>query len=449
MNGASTLETATCESVSALRSDSFIQGAEDCANGRLTREAIGRRLAETGGVLRRLSQQVAQGVLPHFSIPYRTDDLVEQEAIARRIVSQSEQVVLLGTGGSSLGPQAIAQLVQTPFGGPAGRPRLGFLDNLDPVGIAAAMKASDLPNMHFLVASKSGSTAETIAQLFVVIDALEDAGYRRDAIGRHFTVVTEPKDNLLRRVGEAFGARIIEHDPDLGGRYAVLSVIGMLPALILGLDPLAFRRGAARVLEQNINALDPEDAPAALGAAVSVAASDCGLSQTVMLGYGDRLEKLAAWWRQLWAESLGKHGKGTTPITAIGPVDQHSQLQLYLDGPDDKLFTVVDLATKGKGSLIRPDLADDPSLAFLAGRRIGDVVAAQARATADTLIEFGRPVRRLTIPHYDEEALGALFMHFTLETLIAADLIGVNPFDQPAVENGKQLTRSYLSLGTY
>lgn len=443
------LRTNPAEQTPGSIEHSFVQAVGECAKGKLDSGSIERRLGETRAVLSRLGEQVRNGSLPHFTIPYRTDDLIEQAQVAREIVSTAEQVVLLGTGGSSLGPQAIAQLVQTPFSGAPGRPRLGFLDNLDPAGLAAAMNASDLPNMHFLVASKSGTTAETIAQLLVVIDALEDAGYRRDAIGRHFTVVTEPKDSLLRRIGQHFGARIIDHDPNLGGRYAVLSVIGMLPAMILGLDPSAFRRGAARVLEQNINATNPSDAPAAVGAAISVAASDCGLSQTVMLGYGDRLEKLAAWWRQLWAESLGKQGKGTTPITAIGPVDQHSQLQLYLDGPDDKLFTVIDLATKGKGTVIRPDLADDPSLAFLAGRRIGDVVAAQARATGDTLVQFNRPVRRLTIPRYDEEALGGLFMHFTLETLIAADLLGVDPFDQPAVENGKQLTRQYLATGSY
>ncbi|TDP47767.1 glucose-6-phosphate isomerase [Zavarzinia compransoris] len=422
----------------------FEQSITDCANGRLTHAAIRGRLTETAGVLSRLASQAEAKTLPHFTIPYRTDDLDEQAAVAERIVAECSQVVVLGTGGSSLGPQAIAQLVQTPFGGPADRPRVGFLDNLDPIGLAAALATCDLANTHFLVASKSGSTAETIAQLLIVIDALEQAGYRTDAIGRHFTVVTEPRDNLLRNLARRFGARVLDHDPDLGGRYAVLSVIGTLPALILGLDAAALRRGAARTLEQNLHAIDPSLAPAAVGAAVSIAADDCGLPQTVMFGYGDRLERLAAWWRQLWAESLGKHGKGTTPITAVGPVDQHSQLQLYLDGPDDKLFTVVDLATKGQGPVIRTDLADDPSLAFLAGRQIGDIVAAQARSTGDTLVKFSRPVRRLTIPRYDEEALGSLFMHFTLETLIAAGLIGVDPFDQPAVEDGKILTRQYL-----
>ncbi|MCF4164729.1 glucose-6-phosphate isomerase [Zavarzinia compransoris] len=422
----------------------FIQSIEDCSRGKLNGAVIDRRLAETRAVLARLADQSRSGSLPHFTVPYRSDDLGQQMAVADRIASECNQVVLLGTGGSSLGPQAIAQLVQTPFGGPADRPRLGFLDNLDSVSLEASLATGDVANTHFLVASKSGSTAETIAQLLVVIDALEQAGFRRDSIGRRFTVITEPRDNLLRNLAHRFGATVLDHDPDLGGRFAVLSVIGTMPALILGLDPMALRRGAARTLEQNVFAEDPALAPAAVGAAVSVAAADCGLPQSVFFGYSDRLERLGAWWRQLWAESLGKQGKGTTPITAIGPVDQHSQLQLYLDGPADKLFTVVDLATKGQGAVIRQDLADDPSLAFLSGRPIGDVVAAQARATADTLVKFDRPVRRLTIPQLDVESLGSLFMHFMLETIIAAALLEVDPFDQPAVEDGKILTRQYL-----
>lgn len=422
----------------------FEQSIADCNAGKLTQAATDARLADSAKVLATLAAQADARALPHFTIPYRTDDLDEQAEVAARIVANCKQVVLLGTGGSSLGPQAIAQLVQTPFGGPGFGPRLGFLDNLDPVSLSVALASCDLANTHFLVASKSGSTAETIAQLLVVIDALENAGYRTDAIGRRFTVVTEPRNNLLRNIAERYGAKVLDHDPNLGGRYAVLSVIGTLPMQILGLDARAMRRGAAKALEQNLQASDPALAPAAVGAAVSIAASDCGLPQTVMYGYGDRLERLAAWWRQLWAESLGKHGKGTTPITAIGPVDQHSQLQLYLDGPDDKLFTVIDLATKGHGAVIRADLASEPSLAFLAGRPIGDIVDAQAKATADTLVKFKRPVRRMTIPQYDEEALGGLFMHFTLETLIAAGLLNVDPFDQPAVEDGKILTRQYL-----
>ena len=150
------------------------------------------------------------------------------------------------------------------------------------------------------------------------------------------------------------------------------------------------------------------------------------------------------WYRQIWAESLGKDGKGTTPIRAMGTVDQHSQLQLYLAGPWDKMFSVLRMDTQSEGRRVDPDLLDDPRLDYLAGRRMGDLLDAEARATADTLIRNGRPTRQILIDTLDEETLGGLFMHFMLETILAAHLLEVDPFDQPAVEEGKVLAREYL-----
>jgi glucose-6-phosphate isomerase len=169
-----------------------------------------------------------------------------------------------------------------------------------------------------------------------------------------------------------------------------------------------------------------------------------GIGVTVLMPYVDRLAPFGLWFRQLWAESLGKDGKGTTPVRALGAVDQHSQLQLYLAGPADKLFTLLVLQQDGQGALLPPDLAGDPALAYLAGRRLGDLLAAEQRATATSLLRHGRPTRVLRLPRLDEASLGALFMHFMLETIIAAALWGVDAFDQPAVEQGKVLARQYL-----
>jgi glucose-6-phosphate isomerase len=150
---------------------------------------------------------------------------------------------------------------------------------------------------------------------------------------------------------------------------------------------------------------------------------------------------------QLWAESLGKDGKGTTPIGALGPVDQHSQLQLYIAGPRDKLFTIVTIGTAGRGPRIAADLARLVGEPEFAGKTIGDLVAAQGRATAETLAKNGCPVRTIHIEHLNEASLGELLMHFMLETIIAAHLLGVDPFDQPAVEEGKVLAKKYLASG--
>jgi glucose-6-phosphate isomerase len=164
-----------------------------------------------------------------------------------------------------------------------------------------------------------------------------------------------------------------------------------------------------------------------------------------MMAYADRLEKFTKWYVQLWAESLGKDGKGTTPLAALGPVDQHSQLQLFIAGPRDKLFTVITTDAAGKGPAIDPDLAELSGEAGFAGKRIGDLVAAQGRATAETLAKNGCPVRTLHLDTIDERGLGELLMHFMLETIIAARLLGVDAFDQPAVEEGKVLAKQYLA----
>jgi len=166
-----------------------------------------------------------------------------------------------------------------------------------------------------------------------------------------------------------------------------------------------------------------------------------------VMAYADRLERFTRWYVQLWAESLGKDGKGTTPLGALGPVDQHSQLQLFIAGPRDKLFTVITTGCAGKGPRLDSELSTLAGEPDFGGRTIGDLVAAQGRATAETLAKNGCPVRTIHIERLDEYSLGALLMHFMLETIIAARLFGVDAFDQPAVEEGKVLAKRYLAEG--
>jgi glucose-6-phosphate isomerase len=225
-------------------------------------------------------------------------------------------VVLLGTGGSSLGAQAIAALRHVAFKADPETPHFRFLDNLDPASLDHVLAQVDLRTTRFLVVSKSGNTAETLTQMLVVLGALERAGGFK-WVAQHFVVVVEPGDNALRRLATRHGLLTLEHDPKLGGRYSVLSLVGLLPALVLGLDAAAVRQGAAEVVDQALAGGDPADIPAAAGAAVSVGLAEQGISQSAMLIYADRLERFAAWWRQLWAESLGKQGKGTTQHSLI------------------------------------------------------------------------------------------------------------------------------------
>ncbi len=372
----------------------------------------------------------------------RTDDLAQATEVADHLLKNTTDLVVFGIGGSSLGAQTLAQLAfwgTQAYQPRAGHPRLHIVEGIDSAVFRTMLTLMDLRTTRFLVVSKSGTTTETLMQLLVAIEALEEEGGGK-YLKHHFAGIAKEGDNPFRAILADMGAPVIAHDPDLDGRFSAFSGVGLVPALIAGLDAKAIREGARETLD----AAMAGTAPAVEGAALSVAARDVALSQSVMWVYRDRLARLPKWWRQLWAESLGKNGQGTTPIDAQGPVDQHSQLQLYLDGPNDKLFTLID-APAISDAKANSAWAQKHGLPLLAGRGMSEVVAAQVRATAETLTNAGRAVRRISFSSpLDERNLGALMMHFILETLIAARLWNVDPFGQPAVEESKRLTRKYL-----
>ena len=323
------------------------------------------------------------------------------------------------------------------------------MDNLDPVSFATLLDKLPLATSRFVAISKSGGTGETLMQTIAVLSALEGARLK-GLTDKLMLGLSEPgkpgKRNGLRDLLAAYNVPMLDHHTGVGGRFSVLSNVGLLPAALLGLDIAAIRQGAARALAPVLAKKKAADVPAALGAALSIAAAETkGKSNTVLMAYADKLANLTRWYVQLWAESLGKDGKGTTPIAALGPVDQHSQLQLFIAGPRDKLFTVVTTDRAGLGPRIDAELAKVAGEPGLGNKTIGDLVAAQGRATAETLAKNGCPVRTIHMPKIDEAHLGELLMHFMLETIIAAQLIGVDAFDQPAVEEGKVLAKQYLA----
>ena len=403
-------------------------------------------LAETVEALRPAVRRVVvehrAGLLPHLALPERRDDIAALQRIAQRY-RRLETAIVLGIGGSSLGGQALCALVK---GGPLRPASNGtdvvFLENIDPDTFAPWIEFAERQDAGFIVISKSGSTAETVAQLLTAWDRMR-AALGPETAADHFTIMTEPGDNPLARFARGHGMRLVDHDPKLGGRYSVLST-GALPAMIAGLDVTALRLGAQEVVTGFLNAQSPVDCPAILGAALNLAFAKRGRRIHVMFPYADALRPFALWHGQLWAESLGKGGHGTTPVAALGPVDQHSQLQLWLDGPRDKFFSIVQLERAGTGPLLAGAEMDE-RLAYLSGRTMGDLLEAEQRATAATLMNKRCPVRTFRLPRLDERALGALFMHFMLETIVVGYALGVDPFDQPAVEDGKVLTRKYLS----
>jgi glucose-6-phosphate isomerase len=412
--------------------------------------ALDAALGRAQGALEDIRRWHADGSLPLLRLPEREDDLAGIREAAARLSDGASDIVVLGTGGSSLGGQTLAQLAwyNVPgVGAFRAAPRLHFMDNLDPLTFEAMLGKLPLATTRFLSISKSGGTAETLMQTMAVLAALKAAGVdpSRAVLG-----LSEParngKRNGLRDLLVHHRVPMFDHDPGVGGRFSVLSNVGLLPAAVLGLDVAAIRRGAAAALAPVLAGKPPAEVPAALGAALNVAlAEGKGKSISVLMAYCDRLERFTHWYVQLWAESLGKDGKGTTPVGALGPVDQHSQVQLFIAGPRDKLFSVITVGAAGRGPRMDGALAKLAGEPDFAGKTIGDLAAAEARATAETLANNGCPVRTFHIERLDEASLGELLMHFMLETIIAAHLLGIDAFDQPAVEEGKVLAKKYLT----
>ncbi len=411
-------------------------------------------LNKAKAAIERLREQAKDGSLPLLGLPQERGDISAVKAAARDIKKQAKDILILGTGGSSLGGQTLAQLKDYNVPGLnilAKSPRLHFMDNLDPVTFQTLLTKLDLKRTRFIAISKSGGTGETLMQTIACLDALKAAGLE-SAIGKQFLGLSEPikkgKTNALRALLAPYNVPFLEHHTGVGGRYSVLSNTGLLPAAILGLDIVKLRKGASLPVKAVLSSKWREST-SVIGAALQVAASENGKNISVLMPYTDRLERLTKWFVQLWAESLGKTTPdgvrhGTQPVGNLGPVDQHSAQQLFLAGPHDRLFTVITIATKGLGSVMSKDLSMRAGESGFAGRTIGDLVDAQSRAMIETFARNGCAVRHIHIEQLNEESLGALLMHFMLETIIAAYIIGVDPFDQPAVEEAKILAKKLL-----
>lgn len=361
---------------------------------------------------------------------------------ARDLPPEVDTVVVLGIGGSSLGPQAVYAALAPAYDvarprSPGMPRRLLFPDNSDPATFRALLDTVDLERTQFVAITKSGSTSETAAQLLIVADRVPD-----DRI----TAITDPERGALRRVARERGWRTFDIPPNVGGRFSVLSPVGLVPAAAAGLDVMGLLEGA-RAMRDRVAGADLRDNPALMIAALLyLHATSRRRPMVVMMPYADALYAMGDWFRQLWAESLGKRGRGSTPIVSRGATDQHSQLQLYADGPDDKVYLFVAPAERGPDLVIpRGGLAGVPEWGYLAGRRMGELIDAQLRGTLASLRAAGRPTALVTLDRIDAPSLGAFAMLFEAATAFAGPLFEVDPFDQPGVERAKRL--AYGALG--
>jgi len=420
----------------------------------LSAEALATWVAKLEPEMARLKADVAEKRLELLSIVRETADVDAAAAALAALSVNARTVVFFGTGGSGLGGQVLAQMAgwNIPGAQPknkAKRPRTRFYDNLDGDTLDGALAELDLATTRFVVTSKSGGTAETLSQAIAALSAVKAAGLEA-RIPHMFLGVTEPavkgRANGLRDLFTSLGIPMLDHPTGIGGRFSCLTNVGLLPALARGLDAHAVRAGAAGVVDALMASKSAADFAPALGAAVAIGlAKERGIGVNVFMPYCDRLGKLSEWYVQLWAESLGKGGEGTSPIAATGPLDQHSQLQLFMDGPRTHFLTILRTTTAGTGPMIDPAMARVAGIGFMGGKRIGDVVDAQAHAMPAALAQAGRPVRTIDMPVLDEASIGAVLMHFMIETILAGRVLGLDPFDQPAVELAKVLTKARLA----
>ncbi len=388
-----------------------------------------------------------------FRLP-ETADPGPSKALAEEVrASNATDFIHVGIGGSALGPIALQRALNHPYynslpdRGGSGGPRIHFAENTDPTTLAAILDVAELGNTWVNVVTKSGSTAETMTNFLVVRKALIDV-LGEDAYAERVVFTTDPKEGYLNRISSREGMRTLHIPPDVGGRFSVLTPVGLFPAAVAGLDADALLRGAAECAAevQEMGAAHP----AVQGAAYHyLMDTNKGRNVRVMMPYADALDRLAAWFVQLWAESLGKDGKGSTPHGAVGTTDQHSQVQLYMEGPQDKVIEIVEVEEHPRDLPIPEVYGDLEGVGYLGGHTMGELLNIECDATRKALTEAGRPNSTIKLGAINEENLGYLFQALEVQTAVAGSLYEVNAFDQPGVEAGKQITYSRMGRPGY
>lgn len=363
-----------------------------------------------------------------LNLPETTSSDRIESAINR--VPDATDVILVGIGGSALGAATVAMALDSDV-------RLHVLDHLDPVALTRTLERVDLSSTVVHIVSRSGTTTETVANAMIVKDAMNTTGL--DWSDR--TLVTTGQEGPLRDLVETHDLPALTPPEGVPGRYSVLSTMG-LPALALcGHDIGALLEGGRRA----IDTLDPSlfESPAYAYGAISYALAVRGATVNAMMPYAEGLETFAEWFAQLWAESLGKDGVGQVPVRALGVTDQHSQLQLYRSGPSSVQVSFLRVTDRRTNVSVPSEPISDA--AGVGGVTLSEIVDAEFKATEASLAAAGRPTVRIDLPRIDERSLGSLLVNMEAACMMAAELFGVNAFDQPAVEWGKRATRGVLA----
>ncbi|MDI6760551.1 MAG: glucose-6-phosphate isomerase [Candidatus Brocadiaceae bacterium] len=400
--------------------------------------------------LKKIKEERTKGCHPFLDLPYQKGVAEMIKGIAGELRSWAKDFVVLGIGGSALGNIALHQALNPPYISGHENPRIHVIDTVDPDLFDGLLKSLDLRHTVFNVISKSGTTVETVAQFLIVRERLKDS--LGNAYPKHIITITDPEDGALRRLAEREGYVQLFIPKGVGGRYSVLSPVGLLSAAVGGINIDELLMGAVEMDKSTLGGQQEtvEENPAMLGACLQYLSYKRGRHITVIMPYSSALEAVGEWFCQLWAESLGKKsslkGKvihcGPTPVRALGPTDQHSQLQLYMEGPFDKVITFL-AVEKFKSSVEIPQ-SPEADFRYLSGHTLAGLVEAERRGTELALTEAGRPSYTIYLPELSAFHVGGLLYMFQVQTALAGKLFGINPFDQPGVEAGKAHTSALL-----
>lgn len=433
-----------------------VNGCLDPAAGGLSRQELDALAPAAKAAFDGFEARRRAGELGFADLPADREAAEAAVRLARELSAKFENLLVLGIGGSSLGGRAILAALCHPFHNLLPRERRGamrvfFPDNSDPATFEALLGTVDLAETCFATITKSGGTAETMTQHLALrercLARFGEEGYRERCV-----LVTDPAKGALRAIANADGLRALSVPSNVGGRFSALTAVGMLPAAAAGVDVPALLEGAA-AMEARCRAGSLRENPALLLAGVlHLLDARKGRRIHVLMPYADGLRETGDWFVQLWAESLGKRPDvGPTPFRAIGATDQHSSLQLMMEGPQDKAVALVQVARpRADVSVSVPEVyRAHAEIAYLDGHTMGELLEAERRSTEAALRKAGRPTLSVRLPRLDARSVGELLMLLELATAYAGGLYGVNAFDQPGVEAGKRYAQGLLGRPGY
>jgi len=376
------------------------------------------------------------------------------KSLAKNIAAKYENVLVLGIGGSALGARAIIHYLKGPLYNliKQEHPRLFILDNLDPVLVKHYEAAIDIAKTLIIYVSKSGSTPETAALFIYFYNKFKAAGGDTADI----VICCDPGDNGINHIAKSLGCNLLHIPHNLPGRYSVLSSVGFLPTEIVGIDSKQLLEGAQIMHQSIIDAKPQQNALFALGVSLFELALK-GKSIHALFNYSSLLSEFGLWFVQLWAESLGKKqslesdivNAGTTPLTSLGATDQHSILQLFKEGPVDKVFGFIKISDVTEEITLPNEFSTEKEYFYFAGHTMQEQLHTEQLATEMSLVKDGKPCYSITLKDVTPKSLGGLFYFFEALVVFTASLWRVNPYDQPGVEEGKNITYSLMGRQDY